>query len=183
MQLLVQQLSPEPSYQGYGIEVLETTSYVLQAFQPQTGVQFFVTADLKTENLGGFLVSTVTTLRSSQFPIYCSDLSRHGWWNWKNDSRLTWHSLESQSCMPRATNSSLSAAWGIFTVCWLCDEKSILWTGYAYQGRSLGISFAGSSCEVCLSYKYLILVNLSVEVCTWNLYNIVARFRHWSTAA
>lgn len=57
MQLLVQQLSPEPCPHGYGIETLETASYVLQAYRPETGVQFFVTADLKTDNLMSFLVS------------------------------------------------------------------------------------------------------------------------------
>lgn len=57
MQLLVQQLSPEPSKHGFGIVTLETESYVLQAYRPETGVQFFVTADLKTENLAAFLVS------------------------------------------------------------------------------------------------------------------------------
>lgn len=55
MQLLVQQLSPVSSAYGFGIETLETDSYVLQAYRPDTGVQFFVTADLKTENLAGFL--------------------------------------------------------------------------------------------------------------------------------
>ncbi|PXF42788.1 Trafficking protein particle complex subunit 4 [Gracilariopsis chorda] len=55
MQLLVQQLSPEPSDHGFGIVTLETESYVLQAYRPETGVQFFVTADLKTENLAAFL--------------------------------------------------------------------------------------------------------------------------------
>ena len=56
VQLLVQQLSPESSPHGYGIQTMETASYVLQAYRPETGVQFFVTADLKTENLMGFLV-------------------------------------------------------------------------------------------------------------------------------
>lgn len=56
MQLLVQQLSPEPSNHGFGIETLQTGSYVLQAYKPETGVQFFATADLKTEHLSSFLV-------------------------------------------------------------------------------------------------------------------------------
>lgn len=56
MQLLVQQLSPEPSDHGFGIEMMETASYVLHAYRPDTGVQFFVTADLKTDNLATFLV-------------------------------------------------------------------------------------------------------------------------------
>jgi hypothetical protein len=58
MQLLVQQLAPIASPFGFGIETLETGSYVLQAYRPATGVQFFVTADLRTENLAGFLVSS-----------------------------------------------------------------------------------------------------------------------------
>jgi len=57
MQLLVQQLSPEKSRRGgYGIRMLATSSYVLQAYRAETGVQFFVTADLKTDNLMDFLV-------------------------------------------------------------------------------------------------------------------------------
>lgn len=56
MQLLVQQLSPEPSTHGYGIELLQTGSYVLQAYRAETGVLFFVTADPKTEGLMDFLV-------------------------------------------------------------------------------------------------------------------------------
>lgn len=56
MQLLVQQLSPESSDYGFGIVTLETASYVLQAYRPDTGVQFFVTADLRTEHLAQFLV-------------------------------------------------------------------------------------------------------------------------------
>lgn len=59
MQLLVQQLSPVTSAHGYGIEMLETGSYVLHAFRAETGVQFFVTADLKTEHLMEFLVRSV----------------------------------------------------------------------------------------------------------------------------
>ncbi|CDF41355.1 unnamed protein product [Chondrus crispus] len=55
MQLLVQQLSPEPSDHGFGIVTMQTASYILQAYRPETGVQFFVTADLKTENLASFL--------------------------------------------------------------------------------------------------------------------------------
>lgn len=59
MQLLVQQLSPEKSKRGgYGIRMLTTSSYVLQAYRAETGVQFFVTADLKTDNLMEFLVRT-----------------------------------------------------------------------------------------------------------------------------
>lgn len=57
MQLLVQQLSPERSVLGYGIVTLVTASYMLQAFRAPSGVQFFVTADLRTENLAYFLVS------------------------------------------------------------------------------------------------------------------------------
>jgi Sybindin-like family len=56
MQLLVQQLAPLPSQHGFGIETLETASFVLHAYRPETGVQFFVTADLRTENLTAFLV-------------------------------------------------------------------------------------------------------------------------------
>jgi len=57
MQLLVKELSPEHSNYGFeGIEVLETASYVLQAFHSMTGVEFIVTADLKTERLAEFLV-------------------------------------------------------------------------------------------------------------------------------
>ncbi len=56
MQLLVQQLAPVPSQHGFGIKTLETASYILQAFRADTGVQFFVTADLRTENLASFLV-------------------------------------------------------------------------------------------------------------------------------
>lgn len=62
MQLLVQQLSPERSNHGFGIQTLKTPSYVLQAYRPETGVQFFVTADLKTENLSTFLVRVATKL-------------------------------------------------------------------------------------------------------------------------
>lgn len=57
MQLLVQQLSPERSDSGYGIVTLVTGSYVLEAFRAASGVQFFLTADLNTENLPLFLVS------------------------------------------------------------------------------------------------------------------------------
>lgn len=56
MQLLVQQLSPEASDHGFGIVTLKTAAYVLQAYRPETGVQFFVTADLKTDSLAAFLV-------------------------------------------------------------------------------------------------------------------------------
>jgi Sybindin-like family len=56
MQLLANQLAPVASTQGFGIEVLETASYVLQAYRSKTGVQFFVTADPRSENLAGFLV-------------------------------------------------------------------------------------------------------------------------------
>lgn len=56
MQLLVQQLSPVISKHGFGIETLETGSFVLQAYRAETGVQFFVTADLKAESLNNFLV-------------------------------------------------------------------------------------------------------------------------------
>jgi Sybindin-like family len=69
MQLLVQQLSPVASQHGYGIETLETASYVLQAYRPETGVQFFVTADLRTENLRGFLVSILTSIRDHLDPV------------------------------------------------------------------------------------------------------------------
>lgn len=51
---MVQQLSPEKSQ--HGIVTLVTASYVLQAYRPMSGIQFFVTADLKTENLSAFLV-------------------------------------------------------------------------------------------------------------------------------
>lgn len=57
MQLLVQELSPERSTFGYGIVTLVTSTYTLQAFRAASGVQFFVTADVNTENLGQFLVS------------------------------------------------------------------------------------------------------------------------------
>lgn len=63
MQLLVQQLSPEPSTYGYGIEMLQTDSYVLQAYRAETGVQFFVTADLKTDGLMEFLVSNLVRMQ------------------------------------------------------------------------------------------------------------------------
>jgi hypothetical protein len=56
MQLLVQQLAPISSPHGFGIETLETASYVLQAYRAETGVQFFVTADPRSENLAEFLV-------------------------------------------------------------------------------------------------------------------------------
>lgn len=55
MQLLVQELSPERSTFGYGIVTLVTSTYTLQAFRAASGVQFFVTADVNTENLGQFL--------------------------------------------------------------------------------------------------------------------------------
>lgn len=55
---MVQELSPELSTNGYGIVTLVTASYVLQAFRAPSGIQFFVTADLHTENLPQFLVST-----------------------------------------------------------------------------------------------------------------------------
>lgn len=56
MQLLVQELSPERcSVSAYGIVTLVTSSYVLQAFRAASGVQFFVTADLNTQNLSQFL--------------------------------------------------------------------------------------------------------------------------------
>lgn len=57
MQLLVQELSPERSMFGYGIVTLLTSTYTLQAFRAASGVQFFVTADVNTDNLGQFLVS------------------------------------------------------------------------------------------------------------------------------
>lgn len=56
MQLLANQLAPVASTHGFGIEVLETASYVLQAYRSKTGVQFFVTADPQSENLAAFLV-------------------------------------------------------------------------------------------------------------------------------
>lgn len=56
MQLLANQLAPVASTHGFGIEILETASYVLQAFRSKTGVQFFVTADPQSENLAAFLV-------------------------------------------------------------------------------------------------------------------------------
>lgn len=65
MQLLVQQLSPEPSDHGFGIVTMQTASYILQAYRPETGVQFFVTADLKTENLASFLVRSTQRFKSS----------------------------------------------------------------------------------------------------------------------
>lgn len=68
MQLLVQQLSPEPSDHGFGIVTMQTASYVLQAYRPETGVQFFVTADLKTENLASFLVRCMETRWKSERP-------------------------------------------------------------------------------------------------------------------
>lgn len=55
MQLLVQELSPERSMFGYGIVTLLTSTYTLQAFRAASGVQFFVTADVNTDNLGQFL--------------------------------------------------------------------------------------------------------------------------------
>lgn len=55
MQLLVEQLSPERSVFGYGIVKLVTASYVLQAFRAASGVQFFITADLKSDNLDQLL--------------------------------------------------------------------------------------------------------------------------------
>lgn len=72
MQLLVQQLSPETSNHGFGIVTLKTEAYVLQAYRPETGVQFFVTADLKTENLASFLVRIppITIGMISQDPFY-----------------------------------------------------------------------------------------------------------------
>lgn len=69
MQLLVQQLSPEPSNHGFGIVMFETASYVLQAYRPETGVQFFVTADLRSENLAAFLVCTY-------FPSFSDDVGK-----------------------------------------------------------------------------------------------------------
>lgn len=74
MQLLVQQLSPERSDHGFGIVTLKTAAYVLQAYRPETGVQFFVTADLKTENLAVFLVRWI--LRCGKERESC------GTWEW-----------------------------------------------------------------------------------------------------
>lgn len=53
MQLLVASLSPTGG--GGGIRQLQTGTYVLHAFRADTGVQFFVTADLDTEGLTEFL--------------------------------------------------------------------------------------------------------------------------------
>lgn len=67
MQLLVQQLAPEPSDGDFGgIETMESDSYMLSAFHSLTGVQFFVTAEPKSERLDEFLRSVYTL-----YATYC----------------------------------------------------------------------------------------------------------------
>jgi hypothetical protein len=76
MQLLVQQLSPLRSQHGFGIETLETSSYVLQAYRPETGVQFFVTSDLRTDNITAFLVRNYIALRIERITRHLTPFPR-----------------------------------------------------------------------------------------------------------
>jgi hypothetical protein len=55
IQAISRQLSPVHSRFGFGIERIETDTFVLQAFQSQTGVKFVVTASPETKNLKNFL--------------------------------------------------------------------------------------------------------------------------------
>eukprot|EP00871_Galdieria_phlegrea_P002275 jgi/Galph1/3048/GphlegSOOS_G1720.1 len=55
IQAISRQLSPVHSRLGFGIERIETDTFVLQAFQAQTGVKFVVTASPDAKNLKTFL--------------------------------------------------------------------------------------------------------------------------------